>query len=146
MQKKKRPYINNSTTTYCYKYDLHEKFTVVTKKTNSLTNFFRLIILDNNDEINNETASFIRMYSEYNENDKINKSNETSENREMGNYNKIIERHYEIMGRHDKIMDKYDEVNSEISRHVEINSEMSEYNKTEGRYDEIDNEIGKNSK
>ncbi|RHZ82648.1 hypothetical protein Glove_106g67 [Diversispora epigaea] len=57
---KKRPYTGNSTATYYRKYGPCGKFTAAAKKTNSLTDFFKSIILDNNDEINNKTIFFIK--------------------------------------------------------------------------------------
>ncbi|RHZ62853.1 hypothetical protein Glove_334g72 [Diversispora epigaea] len=60
-----KSYIDDSTTTYYRKYGSCGKFTIVTKETNSLTNFFKPINLaNNNNEINNETVSFVRIDSD----------------------------------------------------------------------------------
>ncbi|RHZ69012.1 hypothetical protein Glove_123g97 [Diversispora epigaea] len=88
-QKKKRPYTGNSTATYYCKYGPRGKFTVAAKFTNSLTNFFNPNNSDDNkNEINNEAVSFIRIDSEYNENE-INKCNETSVNNKLNRHNEI---------------------------------------------------------
>ncbi|CAG8663529.1 1200_t:CDS:2, partial [Diversispora eburnea] len=90
------PYIGNSTATYYRKYGPHGKFTVASEKTNSLTNFFKPINLDDNEDKINETVSFIRMDSGYNESDEISEYNEASE---MGRHTGMDRE----TGRHDRI-------------------------------------------
>ncbi|RHZ77748.1 hypothetical protein Glove_173g76 [Diversispora epigaea] len=134
----------NSTATYYHKCGSRGKFTEAAKETKSLTNFFKSNNSnDNKNKINNETVSFIRINSGYNENE-INEYSETSGNNKMSRHNEIdseIGVHNEIIGRHNEIIDGYSEtdrlkLNNETGKNEEMDSETDKCDKI----DEMDNE------